>query len=135
VNAQAGADERRTIAVFERQPFWEPELRRQFHDPHDPQVSVRACRTLGDLEQMTGGTSECVVVADLTERPAELLRWLSRRLMSGRPLPVIVVTNPATATLRWHASEAGAVAVVSEDCGGLHLARLCRRQWSLPARS
>jgi DNA-binding NtrC family response regulator len=132
VNAQAGADESRTIIVFERQPYWEPELRRQLHD-HE--ASIRACRTLSDLEQMAGDGADCVVVADLAERPAELLRWLSRRLMYGRTLPVIFVTNMSTAAVRWYASEAGALAIVSEDCGGHHLARLCRRQWGLPAGS
>jgi DNA-binding NtrC family response regulator len=132
VNVQARSDDSRMIVVFERQPFWEPELRRQFQDE---EVPVRACRTLSDLEQTVGDGSGCVVVADLTERPADLLRWLSRRLMGGRSLPVIVVANRATETLRWHASEAGAVAVVSEDCGGRHLARLCRRQWGPPAGS
>ena len=118
------------ILVFERQPYWEPELRRQFHD--EP-VLVRACRSLSDLEQVAADASGCVVVAELADRPAELLRWLARRLMNGRTLRVVVVTNPNTASLQWHASEVGATAFVSDDCGGRHMARLCRRQWARPA--
>lgn len=130
MRAQDRPDDARMIVVFERQPYWEPELRRQFHD--EP-VPIRACRTLSDLEQMASDAADCVVVADLAERPADVLRWLSRRLINGRSLPVIIVTNPHTASLQWHASEAGAVAVVREDCGGRQLARLCRRQWNAPA--
>lgn len=117
----------RIVVVYERQPYWEPELRRQFEDD---EVVVLACRTVSDLEQTTVQNGDCVVAADLADRPVDVLRWLSRRLINGRSLPVIVITSPGTASLLWHASEMGATAVVSDDCGGQYLARLCRRQWA-----
>ena len=114
------------IAVYERQPFWEPELRRQFAEGD---VAVRGCRTVSDLAHLTSGNPHLVAVVNLEDGTADLLRWLSQGLTRGRLVPTIAVAGPKAMTFQWHAREAGAVAVIESDMGGRQLARLCRQQW------
>lgn len=120
-----------TIVVCERQPFWEPEMRRQF-----PQgsVIVRACRTLRDLESMVAGlpadaVRSTVVILSLADAPSASIRWLSRQQAAGDFVPTLVVVDESLRFLEWHVREAGAVSVVSEFIGGHRLAGLVRKQW------
>jgi hypothetical protein len=115
------------IVVFERQPFWEPELRRQFADGG---ATVRGCRTVADLDHLTSGNPRLIAVVNLEDAAADLLRWLSRGLTTGRQVPTIAVAGPKSMPFQWHAREAGVVAVLSREIGGHQLARLCRKQWS-----
>lgn len=126
MTAPSGTGQTGSIVVFERQPCWEPELRRQFDQS---EVTIRACRSPGDLEQLTDA-ADAIVIANLPDAPAEVLRWLSRRLIGGRSLPVIVVTDQSTAALQWHVREAGATALVRDELGGHQMARLCRKLWA-----
>lgn len=116
-----------SVVVFEREPYWEPELRRQFASGD---VRVRACRSIRDLDLAVLHEGHSVAVVNLGDNTADLLRWMSRQLVDGRAIPIIVVGGLEQQSLEWYVKEAGAVAYVSEFFGGTAMARLCRKQWS-----
>lgn len=108
------------MVVFERQPFFAPELQRQFLGED---VAVRACRMAPDVD---AGEAD-VAVVHLDAAPRDVLQWLARRRVIGRDVPTIVVASEAMAEMEWPVRELGATSFVDEFVGGAHLARLCRK--------
>ncbi|MCA9073764.1 MAG: hypothetical protein KDA93_01935 [Planctomycetaceae bacterium] len=117
----------RHVIVFESQPFWEPELQRQFLDED---VIVGACRSVKDLESRLARQSYDVCVADLTADVTGLLRWLGVRLDQSGIVPVIVVAREEQQSLEWHVRELGAASFTNEYVTGKQLAAMCRKQWN-----
>ncbi len=116
------------VAVFERRPFWGPELQRQLANR---QVEVRECRSVHDLNSATDDVATAVVLLDLDSAPAECLGWLGRQIREPSARPVIACATTDLADLEWTVREAGAIAFVNEEITGVELARLCLRQLRL----
>ena len=118
----------RCVAVFEKRPYWGPELRRQLVSR---QVVVPECRSLQDLAPATNDFTQALVLLDLDSAPAECLSWLSRQLGALPARPVIACASVSLADLEWTVREAGAIGFISDEITGAELARLCLRQLRL----
>ncbi len=116
------------VAVFEKRPFWGPELQRQLVSR---QVLVQECRSVQDLAAATNDFTQALIVLDLDSAPADCLSWLSRRLRIHPARPVIVCASADFADLEWTVREAGTIGFVSDEVTGADLARLCLRQLRL----
>ncbi len=114
----------RGILVFERAPYWGPELKRQFSDQS---LFVRECRTVGDLNPSIADFSECLVVISLDSAPADCLTWIGKQSQALAGPPIIVIASPEYAELEWAVREAGAAAYVNDEICGRDLARICLR--------
>lgn len=118
------------IAVFERAPFWGPELQRQFEQSS---VEVRECRVVVDLLPAINEFSSPLIILDLESGLEECLAWLRAELRIHPHPCSVIACGPATSTeLAWVLREAGVTAVLAEFVSGEKLARLCRRQLGLP---
>lgn len=113
------------IIVFEREPYWAPELRRQFEGTD---VTVRQCIDLSSLAEVAPDASD-VIVASLegNERDcAELLRQVTVAFK-------IIISPSAASDLEAPFREAGASSFVVEHLSGEELARRIRLVWSSAA--
>jgi hypothetical protein len=118
VPSHAAPEPLASVAVFERRPWWTPELQRQFRD--EP-VAVRGCRSAADALRAD------VAVLQLGAAPADVLHSIARRMTAGCVQGVVVVTKSELSDLEWGVRELGADAFVGEQVAGEDLARLCRR--------
>lgn len=118
------------IAVLERQPYWAPELQRQFAGEL---VAVRACRATADLDAVLPAWTRAVCVLELEHAPGACLTWLGRLRESGRDVAVIVCGSPATTSLEWTVRELGALAFFPDLPTGTEVAQLCRRLLHKPS--
>ena len=110
-----------TVIVFERAARWEAELQGQFNGQT---VRVRGCRSAEEIGSLAAEGGDGVVVVDLREAEAEVLRFLEKW---DDHWPVLVV-GPATAgDLEWPLRELGARDLVLEPLSPNRLARLCLR--------
>lgn len=116
----------RSVAVYEQQHWWVPELQRQFLDTA---VTVRGCRTLRDLLEASRESARPVVVLDCESNPATCLQFLGRRLRIPSPPPVVTIAGRRTAALEWSVRELGTTAFLRERPDGGLLASYCRRMW------
>ncbi len=118
-----------TVFVFERTPYWTPELQRQFADKN---VHVRQCNSLADVRQLALPTQPPfylyprVVLLDFPSGPAGCLQFLVESRVGRFGVPVVVYAVGA-AELEWPLREAGATEVVVEHVPGHEMARLCQR--------
>lgn len=111
------------VVVFEKQPFWGPELKRQFSKQ---QFLVRECRSVSDLQPNADTISRSVLLLSLDAAPTDCLTWIGRQFLNSSS-PFIVVASPELMALEWPIREAGAAAFVHDEIAGDRLARLCRR--------
>ena len=119
---------RACIVVFEKEPRWAPELKRQFLGDD---VVVRACRSVSDIKSKSENAEETVIVLDLQAEPANCLQFLGQSMGDSAHPPVIVIGSPRVLELEWPVRELGAVEFFTDSVLGEDLAKLCRRQWSL----
>jgi hypothetical protein len=111
------------ILVHEREPYWTPELHRQFAD--EP-VSVRGCSSPADLDGFRTKFNAVVIVVDLASSPSAGLTWLTRR---GRvDDPVVVLASSDLADLEWTLRGIGIASFRTDPISSRELARQCR-QW------
>lgn len=116
---------RRAVIVCEPQPYWTPELQRQFQQDS---VAVRGCRKWSEIAPQSGEFDQTVEVVELVEdRAAECLTGLLQRQRVGKSPPLIIVTSPRLATLENVLREAGVRAFFPDQPTGEDLARCCRR--------
>jgi hypothetical protein len=113
-----------SVVVFEKQPYWGPELQRRFADTS---IVVRECRSLRDLLPATRDVASSVILLDMDAAPAECLTWLSQTGFHASP-PVLIVASTNLADLEWPLRESRAVAFLHDEISGTHLAQLCLRQ-------
>ena len=114
------------IAVFEKRPYWGPELQRQFHETG---VVVRECRSVRDLFPSIESIPSAMIVLDLEAGLDDCLDWLGNEVLhSPRSIPIIALGSATTVDLEWPLREAGVTAFISDIIQGNQLARLCRRQ-------
>jgi DNA-binding NtrC family response regulator len=116
------------IVVFEKEPRWAPELKRQFLGND---VVVRDCRSVSDIESKLENSEETVIVLDLEAEPANCLQFLGQSMGDPAGPPVIVIGSSRVLELEWPVRELGALAFLADSVLGEDLAKLCRRQWSL----
>lgn len=116
------------VAVFEKRPYWGPELQRQFVARN---VLVRECRTLNDLVPAANDFAAAVILLDMDSAPVECLSWLGLQLRESLRRPVIACASTDLADLEWTVRETGAIAFVGDEASGGELARLCLRQLRL----
>ncbi len=119
---------RSSIIVCEREPYWTPELQRQFQHTG---VAVRGCRHWTEFTELFRGLTRAVQIVDLEHAAADCLTGLVRRQNEPRFWPLIVIASPRFAALEWVLREAGVNAFFSEHPSGEQLALCCRR-WLLP---
>jgi hypothetical protein len=107
------------ILVLEDEPYWLPELQRQFLGEA---VTVEAVKA----DELTDRDDAVVVAMAET-----LLRQGARAFFATAPdavgTPLVAITSARTRNWEWLLRELGAVSVVDEFCGGRRLATLCRR--------
>ena len=115
------------IVVFEKEPRWAPELKRQFLGDD---VVVRACRSVSDIESKSESAEETVIILDLQAEPANCLQFLGQFMGDPAHPSVIVIGSARVLELEWPVRELGAVEFLSDSVLGEDLAKLCRRQWS-----
>jgi len=111
------------IAVFEREPYWAPELQRQLGD----RVYVRPCTQLADVDAVERDWPRCLAVIDLQAAPTAVLTWCAQRLHRHRSTPVLLFGSPSTADLEWTVRELGATSFRRDLISGRGLAAHCRR--------
>lgn len=116
------------VAVFEKRPYWGPELQRQFVTRG---VLVRECRSLSDLIPATNDFAAALLLLDMDAAPIDCLSWLSLQFREPLRRPAIVCASADLANLEWTVREAGAIGFVQADTSGRELARLCLRQLRL----
>ncbi len=114
------------IAIYERTPYWGPELQRQFRHEN---VSIRECRNVSDLLPSIAGYRSALVVIDLGSDLVECLGWLSLVASNNLDRPAIIACGTSgTAELEWLLRESGVSAFLPDLTPGDEFARLCRRQ-------
>ena len=109
------------LAVWERKPYWVPELKRQLERFA---VRVGTCRCEADVNQQTAGNARQVVIA---LPRGELLPLKSIEHWARDGLRVHVVLAPTDESYRWFLHELGATSVFDFDQARTHLARTCQR--------
>lgn len=120
------AEPRGSVIVFEKRPFRQPELQRQFAG--EP-ISVRRCIERIDISQL-GKDEHCVVVLQFDDAPAICLQMLAAWNESVMPgVRVVVLGSKASSELEWTVRELGAFAFLDESIRGEALARICRRHF------
>lgn len=116
------------VAVFEKRPYWGPELQRQFVASN---VLVRECRSLNDLIPATNDFASAVILLDMDSASVDCLAWLGLQFREPLRRPVIACASADLADLEWTVREAGTIAFVGDEASGGELARLCLRQLRL----
>jgi DNA-binding response OmpR family regulator len=109
------------VLVYEREPYWTPELQRRLAD--EP-VVVRSCGRLSDLDVLPAGFDHSVVILDLTADPAGCLAWLARRRANA---PVVALGPSELAELEATFRSVGVTSFQTGAVANGDLARLCRR--------
>lgn len=112
------------IVVFEKQPYWGPELKRQ---ASAQSVFVRECRSVHDLIPAADELMTAVIVIVLDAAPVDCLAWLARQVHSQSPLNIVVIASSELSDLEWSIRESGAAAFVHDEIPGHHLAQICLR--------
>jgi hypothetical protein len=117
------------IAVFERRPYWGPELQRQFE--RIP-VTICECRVVEDLLPSIHEFRTALMVVDLDAAIVECLSWFGTMATSHAACyPIIACGSADTANMEWLLRDAGVTAFLPEAISGDDMARLCRRQLGL----
>jgi len=112
------------IAVFEREPYWAPELTRQFADGR---ILVRSCTRLSDVDRVLAEWPRSLCVMEFETAPAAILGWLATRANGATARPVLIFAEQGAARLEWTLREAGATSFRSELISSRELAAHCRR--------
>jgi DNA-binding response OmpR family regulator len=112
------------ILVHEPEPYWTPELQRQFVD--EP-VTVRGCSSPVELDALRTNYDAVVIVFELASSSLTTwLTWLTRRRIVDDP--VVILGSPELAELEWTFRSAGVASFRIDPISGRELARQCR-QW------
>jgi hypothetical protein len=114
------------IVVFEKRPYYGPELQRQFLGSA---VVVKECRSVTDLLPSSSGATSSLIVLDLESATGDYLQWF-RSDVPRHPMrvPIIAIASQELAEIEWILRDAGVTAFVPDLISGNDLARLCRRQ-------
>lgn len=112
------------LSIFERQPYWAPELQRQFAG--EP-VAVRPCRSVADLQAVIVAGGVSVVLLDFEAAPEECLAWLGRHGLSPEAPAIFVAGSGRSDDLESLLRELGCVDFLPDPTPGVDLARRVRR--------
>jgi hypothetical protein len=130
----------KAIVVTEKEPYWVPELERQFTSPtrwhsstRPNELVIRSSHALVDLERLVEMYSGSVFLLDLNVGPAAALRWIQRirRLV---PAPPFAIIDSGTAgELEWVFRELGAASFYAETPSPPELTNWIDRQFQRAA--
>ena len=121
------------VAIYERSPFWGPELQRQFQDSL---ILVRECRVFADLVSAVAGFESALIVVQLDAEVMECLQWLEGvGVRQRQTIPIVVCGSSATRELEWQLREVGVTAFLPTPPTGEDFARLCLRLLGAITRS
>lgn len=109
------------MAVWERKPYWVPELKRQLERFEG---RVGACRCEADVNQQIADNARQLVIA---LPPGERLPLKSIERWASDGLRVHVVLASTDESYRWFLHELGATSVFDFAEARTHLARACQR--------
>jgi|GEM_PF-3034843 len=109
------------MAVWERKPYWVPELKRQLETF---EVRVGTCRFEADVNQQIADNARQLVIA-LPQGERLPLKSIEQWATNG--LVVHVVLPPIDESYRWFLHELGATSVFDFDEARTLLARACQR--------
>ena len=112
------------IIVFEKRPYWGPELKRQVSGR---EIIVRECRSLHNLRPAASELRNSVTVVVLEPVPADCLSWLARQIVVPRHSEIVVIASRDLARLEWPIREAGVTEFINDEIPGVQLARICLR--------
>lgn len=115
----------RVILVYEKRPYWGPELKRQFLGD---EIRVRAIRSLDVVESLLSTAPGSILVMDLRTGASECLQFVVRVAETAFPVQTVLIGFPGTENLEWVVRELGSDHFELESIRGEELARLCRRQ-------
>lgn len=103
------------IAVFEREPWWRPELMRQF--ANDP-VAIRQVAHIEPLRTEASGFDRIVGLCDVRGRPTEALSQLMRWTKAFPGCPFLIIGSEALAELEWTLRDLGATHLLTHAVRG-----------------
>lgn len=107
------------IAVWERNPYWVPELQRQLAGAEG---RIASCRIEADVDvRITEGARQLVIALPMGERIplAAVQRWIADGVR------VHVILNPADEPCRWFLLELGVASVFDFEGARAHLTAMC----------
>ena len=108
------------IAVWERKPYWVPELQRTLDCAT---LKISACRAEIDVEdRLASQFGQLVVVS----QPEGVIPWRSMTTWIRRGVRVHLVLDRSRIQLRWCFSELGAASVFDFAQAQLSLAKTCQ---------
>lgn len=121
------------IVVFEAQPYWGPELLRQFQHT---EIAIRECRKVDDLLPAANQLALGLLVVDLSSGLKDCLHWFNDVSCNRQRWPIIACGSNHTADLEWALRDAGVSAYLPDIVTGTEMAHLCRKLLGLiPART
>lgn len=123
-NSRMTSDSGPILSVFERQPYWAPELQRQFAG--EP-VGVRPCRTMADLQAVLAAADVPVVLLDFEAAPEDCLTWLKRHGLEPHAPAIFVAGAGRSGDLEPLLRELGCIDYLPDPTPGVDLARRVRR--------
>ncbi len=112
------------LIVYERNPYWGPELQRQFlHGA----TKIRGTGSLERAVRMIGEVPGSLFVMDSHAGVSECLRSVLGLRNSPQPFSTMLIGSNHINGLEWAARELGVDHYVPESIRGDELAGLCRR--------
>jgi hypothetical protein len=115
---------RRAVVVCEREPYWTPELQRQFLGER---VTVRGCRKWSELVTLSQEFETALRIVDFDFIAAECLAGMAHDAASVNRQPLLLLVTGERAEFEWPLRDGGADAVLSNRIAADELARYCRR--------
>ena len=115
---------RNEILVFEKQPWWTPELQRQFNETGLP---IRMATSRTRLLEMLAAAESPLIVMVFDDAPADCLQTLSVLKAKAQTVPIVVLASIESAELECPVRELGADGFVARHVTGDELASICRR--------
>ena len=115
--------QQKTIAIYERNSWWYPELQRQFlHES----LRVHRAHSLQEALASHGNRRYSLVILQMDADPADCLRGLWQRMELDVRMPVIVIHSPKLSALEWSVRELGVTEFLPETISGEKLSRVIR---------
>lgn len=114
----------KTILVCEPEPYWTPELQRQFLGS---QIAVRGCRKWSEMTELSRSCEGAVRLVDFPAVAADCLAGMAGEIFRADHPPLLLLIDAGTEELEWTLRDGGADAVLSDRIAAKDLVQICRR--------